>query len=69
MAGRKDHDFFAVIAIEDDISSMSKADHPLPEFWRHVFEWTADLRVLAQHLDALPDSSGSSDRGFPAFRR
>src|ERR1035438_8424387 len=55
MPHRQHHDLFPVVVIQGYIGPTSEFNYPLAKLRRQFFDWTADLRMLAESLYSLPD--------------
>ena len=69
MPDRQYYDLIPIVMIQGNVGSMSELNHPLAEFWRHFFEWAANLRVPGQRLYALPDGLNGALGGTLALGR
>src|ERR1035441_2472816 len=67
VADGQNDDLFAVVAIEGDIGTLAKFNHPLAELGQQVFDWAADLGMLAEDFDALADCFDGAAGGFRAL--
>ena len=68
MPHRQNHDFLTVIAIEDNISTTSKIDHPFAKLLRQFFNRAPHLRKLAQHLHSITNGLDRAPCRLAALR-
>jgi hypothetical protein len=53
--------------IQGDVGRGAEFNHPLAELWRHLFDRTANFRMLAERFHALTDRLDGPLRGIPAL--
>ncbi len=56
----EDHDLFAVVVIEDDISALAEFDDPLTELRRQFVHGAANLWMSAERFHSLPNCLNGS---------
>jgi hypothetical protein len=57
VSNRENNDLFPVVMVQGDISPMAEFDHPLPEFYGELINWSANLRMFAEGFHALAERS------------
>ena len=67
MTDGEDDDLFSVAAVEGDVGTLAKFNHPLTELGGQVFGGATDLGVLAENSDALADGFDGAAGGVRAF--